>query len=232
MSFRQLSKRTRGSENWLMDAYKWYRGAKGRAAPPGATFNSKVKRVINRNKERKLRDFGLATTTPIAGTSLVSLISGIPTGNTDVDRDGNEILITGLEMNLRVMNDADVVASATYRVIIFRANKNIEGAVPGILELLEVDEVFEHTQHDTRSDFTIIYDKIGTINAAVTAADRNAHILRYKKFWKPKKCTYANTSGAVAGAEKGQYFVVMMTDQVSGLQPTFTSKFRIHFKEF
>ena len=183
------------------------------ASKRGRTFNSRVKRVINRNKERKLRDIGLITSAPVAGTGLITYISGIPTGNTDVDRDANEILITGLEMNLRVMNDADVVASATYRVILFRANKNVEGVLPTILELLESDEVFEHTQHDSRSDFTIIYDKLGTINAAVTAADRNAHILRYKKFWKPKKATYANTSSGIAGAEKGHYFLLYLTDQ-------------------
>ncbi len=204
------------------------RSVRRRRAVP--SFNKRVKRIINRGKEKKYHDVTIATSVPISGTSHVASLSLIADGDTDLTRDGEEVRIASIEGCVSVINDADVTADTIYRFIIYRANINIEGVAPAVAEILQSDNVLSLVHRDTKGDYTIYLDKWGIIQPATTTADTHRKIFRFKRIFKtPKLLTFDGSTSAIDDAEKGHWFAILMSNQTTGNQPTWASEIRLRF---
>ncbi len=94
--------------------------------------------------------------TPVAGTSVVSLLNGVATGDTDVLRDGENILITSLQYNLRVTADKDLVTGQVCRFMLV-LKKDVRGAALTVGTLLITDDVLSMRQIINSKNFKILH---------------------------------------------------------------------------
>ena len=194
------------------------------------TFNSRVKKVINRGKEKKIKDTQIGpTSTPVDGTSTIAALNLIAQGDDFDERDGEEIRITKIEMRMHIFNSASAVADTIYRVIVLRANRNVDGVMPSVEAIIETDEVDTHQNRLNRGDYTFLYDKWGILPVATTSGDIHRRILKFSKtFKKPKLATYDVAGATIGAVEKGGLFVILMNDQATN-KPTYEANFRVTY---
>ncbi len=201
------------------------------------SFNNRVKSVINRVKEAKFIDTAISISNAVAGTSQIIPISLVATGDTELLRDGEEIGINTIEINLEVRCGPSVEYDTHNRVMLVRSKHNIEGVLPLITELLMSDSVTALKQIDSRGDYTSYLNKhqlVKIANQDATTADQNQAVglLRYfKRLRKPMKCTFDASGATIGAAERGHWFLVLMTNQSSSFQPLFTGNVRVMFKD-
>ncbi len=202
------------------------------AGPHREPINRRIRRIINQQKERKIRDFTMADAIPVGGTSVITLASGIAEGDSETDRDGETVLIQSIQLKGKITVDTDVTSDTHARLIIFRANRNIDGVLPQITELLEADDVDSLRQNLNRGDYTTLYDKDFIIRVPVTASDDRVTLINvFLKFKVPKEAHYDLTTAVIGACEKGHIFVIRMTDQANTFQPTWDINARLTFKD-
>ncbi len=224
-------------------AYAGYRGAmwykKNRMSPlvrkqirQKKTFGRSVRKIINYAKEKKFIDVVTASSVPILATSLIIPISLCDQGDTVFLRDGNEFIVSGIQMRAVVANDADITQDCIIRCVIFRANKNVIGVLPTVGELLIGDGHNALRETDSMSDFSFIYDVRKRIPVSTTTGDLHNTVFQWSKSYKSLKKTTFNGAGAtIAAAEKNHYFLLLMTNQTTTFQPTWSVDTRIIFRE-
>ncbi len=196
------------------------------------SLNNKIKQVVNRSKELKFKINTISSTVPVSGTSEIIYCSGIAEGDSEVARDGKVIYVHNMLLTLRITADTDATADSTYRIMIFRMKHNVKGVLPTVIEILEADFVWEHPQHDNRGDYQVIYDRWGIVPVATTTGDSHARLVSFKKYFKnPKKVTYDGAGSLIADAEAGHFFLMLMSDKVTGQQLTWNGEFTLNFKE-
>ncbi len=194
------------------------------------TFGARVKKIINRSKELKFVETDTSTNTPIGGTGLVILISGIAEGDTSLTRDGEVAEIASIELKVKLQGDADAIAGSENRIILVRAVKNIEGVLPSIDEVLATDSTFSFPDQDSRGDFKIYLDRtVLQQSPNVATHTRISYFEYYKRFKTPLKITFDGANATIADAERGHWFIILLTNVGTGLQPTFRVASRIRF---
>ncbi len=233
----------RGAQIAATAAYAGYRGAKwfkaNRMSPlvqkqirQKRTFGRSVRKIINYAKEKKFVDVVTAVSTPIVGTSVIFPISLCDQGDTVFTRDGNEFIISGIQMRAVVANDADITQDCIIRLVIFRANKNVIGVLPTVGELLIGDGHNALRETDSMSDFSFVYDVRKRIPVSTTAGDLHNTVFQWSKSYKSLRKTTFNGAGAtIAAAEKNHYFLMLMTNQTTTFQPTWAVDTRCIFRE-
>lgn len=203
------------------------------------SFNTRVSNIINNKIETRYIDTAISSTVPVDGTSVITPITLCAQGNDHDERTGDIIHVIGCEINGNIFQTSQQILDSKCRIILLRANKNIvvtqTGTLPTMLQLLVSDAVDSLGTIDNlqTKDFTFVWDKYFMLRAGadiLADAKRSRLNIRYKKYWKPKKCTYGADTAVIGSCEKGQYFIVMMTDLAS-LQPRFEMNIRIFFKD-
>ncbi len=159
-------------------------------------------------------------------------MSGIAEGDGDEDRDGEEIMVNSIEIRGTMLVDTDVTVDTICRIIVFRANKNLDGVLPITTEILEVDNVLALRQNLNKGDFKVYYDRVFVIKVPTTTADQ--HVRYFQKLIRLKspgmKAHYDQTNNLIAACEKGYWFMIRMVDKPTGQQATFDFFTRVNFK--
>jgi len=105
------------------------------------TFTSKVRKIVDRHKEKKYANLSFTTTIPVAGSSEVIFLTGIAEGDTELKRDGQETYLHSIHIRIRIASDTDAITATVYRILLVRASHNIEGILPTVNEILESDTI-------------------------------------------------------------------------------------------
>ncbi len=194
------------------------------------TFGARVKKIINRSKELKFKDLDTNSSAPIGGTGLVVLISGIAEGDDSLTRDGEIAEIASIELKVKIQGDPDAILGGDSRILLVRAVKNVEGVLPTIGEILESDSSFAYPNQNNRGDFKIFLDRTVIQQAPDRATTAKLSYFEYfKRFTTPLKLTWDGGGATIADTERGHWFIVLLSNLGTGLQPTWRVNSRIRF---
>ncbi len=205
----------------------------------GVSFNSRVMKVINKTTDTKFGDVAYANTTAVDGTSVVYHVTGVAEGDTESSREGQHIRLGSLQVVGQIQGDPNVTEDTTARFIIFRWNMDARGALPSVTALMANDSVTSLKDWQNASEFKIYYDKtfllpMRAVVASIVIPKKSFKF--YKSFTgKGKKAglnvTFSGSGSAIGDAEKGHFFILMMTDQANTYQPQWTWNCRITWKD-
>ncbi len=230
--FKKIQRQTSGKYPYMQYEYRPHRIRRRYRA--GLT--SKVKSIVNGMAEAKFVDWPVNITTPILGTSIIHFMTGTSEGDSQVQREGEKIYLTSINLIGRVTSDPDmnIAGDTGCRLILFRANTNVNGVLPAVTDILESDDTVSLKNHEIKGDFSVYMDKRFIIRSPlVTNANATAsyNLSYYKRFKSPKMITYDGAGAVIANAEKGHWFLLMMSDCVQNQSPTWTINIRLRFKD-
>ncbi len=201
-----------------------------RATVAREPINHRIRRIIKQQKERKIRDFLMSDTLPVNGTGVVTLATGIAEGDGETERDGEQIYIKSIELRGEIVGNANNTVDTLARLIVFRANSNINGVLPNVTEILESDDVLSLRQNLNRGDFTTLFDRTFIIKVPTTTADQHSVVFhKYIRFANPKICNYDLTTAVIGACEKGHLFVMRITDRPDTSEPVWNINARVSY---
>ncbi len=196
------------------------------------SFKKRVNRLIQANHELKFIDNAVSTSTPVGGTSVVSPLSLVGEGDTDILRDGQEIYLHSVQIKLFMTQDTTPTSATEMKLMVILARKNVDGVLPVITDFLMSDDPASLKQIDGRGDFQVLFSQDYLFQPPILAGNQqNLWINYYKKFKKPIKATYDSDQADITAAEKNHLFMVLMTNQPTASQPTWSGNTRVTFKD-
>ncbi len=212
----------------------WYSPPLAIKARPRATFNTRVRRVINRAGEPKFIDTTIAIN-PIAGSSIITPLTLVATGDTDVTREGSRIKIISIQIRGIIFTDADSATGSTCRMILFRNNTRNNGSLPAVVSILETDSFKAFRNKDNNYDFKILWDHVDVVNPSGAPVADDVIVSRrvkyYKRYKKALNAYYDGNGATIGDAEKGHLFLMVMSNNASTFAPTFDLNIRVVFKD-
>lgn len=221
-------------------ARRGYRWLRGRRAPVKKyrkkSFTNRVRAIARGVLENKHKDLSLTNGTWYTGNSYIYAISDqVTQGDDESQRDGDTIQPTSLQIRGIITTNAAASSDTIVRVILFRWKEDMTTAhtAPTIGKILNTDAIDSFSNWDDTSNYTKLMDKVITIplrTDGTNVVGANRPLKYYKKFKvKTRKCTF---DGAGSGnGRKNHYFIIFMSNQASGYQPTFDGTFRFTFKD-
>ncbi len=194
-------------------------------------FASKVKKIIAGQGELKYINATLQGTVPVAGASVISLLSGVAQGDTDQTRDGEKIYLHSIQIKGALAGDVDQVIDTPFRLILFRQNTNCEGVLPVVSDILTTDSHVSLKPVDNRGEYTTLWNFHGLLKIADPTISPQVLVSYYKKYKTPKVITYDGADNLIASCEKGHLFMCVMCNAVDTKQMTTDLDVRLTFKE-
>ncbi len=189
------------------------RRRKALPAPKRAAVAAIARKTVMRMAEKKfievdLNGIGVDTTT--ANTPLTGIIRGF----TDESRNGDEVIISKIELRLEFRSDVTANLGSSIRVILFQWHPT-DGTAPTVANVLLAGTITRLTKRgylvDGRKNFTILTDRqIDVSTVAGTNFMQDLHITKTKGF--RKKIDYNGT--AVTGLNN--IYLLMVSDFATG----------------
>lgn len=182
----------------------------------------KIKR-IQRGSLHELKTHDAVVTTAPGTTGVITLLSGIGQGDTSLSREGLVIAPKNLQYRFRFVQHAS--ATSTFiRVIIFTDTEQ-HGVIPGLLDLLEVDDDMSFIEHDTRPRFRILRDMNFVLG------DTNVKEIFVKGYIKLRgKMNFGGTAATITSMGKNALFMYIVSSEASNVPARVTS-FRLRYTD-
>ncbi len=220
---------------------KWYNKpqSSSRRAYRGRSRYTRFKRVspsFKKNylamKESKHLDsvYG-GNLAPVSGTSVIKYIPAIAEGDSDGDRDGEDIYVTSLQCNYTVTSDADQTVDRTVYLKIVQ-QYDCRGVIMGITELYESDNPLAFRQLDNSKNFKILKSFKHIAPVKDTAGDQSQHQYSYYiKFKKPIRIKYKGVDVTNSSCDRNALYIVAMTNGTATDSPLIDFRTRLTFKD-
>lgn len=204
-----------------MPLYKRYGKRKKKYVKRKVATVKTVKRMINKNQEKKFYDLVIDDTTSSSG-SILSL-TDIAQGDTDFTRDGDQLNVKYWNFRYQ-MTGAD--NTNCYRIIIFRWNVPTTYRVPVVTDILNIaglpvtaipnaQYVFDNKR---QKQFSVLYDKI----VGVAAAGPGIITKATKSYLNGLPISYS--SSGTDG--EGKLFMLLISDSSAAAHPRLSGVFR------
>ena len=183
---------------------------------------------IERGGEKELKTYD-TDASGTAGTNWQLLnLSSMAQGSTSLTREGLQIRPKHLTLKWQIESNVNNDDVTRVRIILFR-DKEMHGTNPTIAQLLEgvsPDEL-SFPEHDTRPRFTIIRDKVITLNTAITGTETGRTGKFYYVFPKNARIYYQGTTAVATDMGKNQMYVfIYATDNTYQIGYNFNSRLR------
>ncbi len=224
-------------------AYKRYRASRAKSsivrykAPyrmKQRSYRGVDKRFLKnylRLTETKFIDNNALSETPIAGTSDIVLINGVGSGDTFALRDGENILVTSVQYNLKVLADKDMIKDVEADILLV-LQKDTRSNTMTIAELFDADNLFAMRQITNSKNLKILHRWKTNLRCFSIAGSQHQEIHRYyHKFKKPIKVKYDGTGATISSIDRNALYLVFMTDAATTFLPTFSGSVRVSFKD-
>lgn len=168
-------------------------------------------------QELKYFDTGDVTTQPTNAGAIVSL-SSIVQGDTDVDRDGNQVKVRKLLMRIyAVQADATITGPTRIRMMVF-IDKQSNNVPPAVTDVLETASPQSPMNLDFRLRFKVLYDKVivlGGTAASITGGTSSlpaAKFLTVRKMLGNRKLVFP---AATNEANTNNIYLLLLSDQAT-----------------
>lgn len=208
----------------MYNAYKsfkrgYWQGRSGSFAPDKQWRSkySKTKRLANRikrlekgqsGKEWKYFDTAVNADSSTGGT--VQCLNLVAEGDDITDREGRSINLQTIYMKMNYRTNTTTDFDYTFRtmLILDTQNNSANPAIGDILDTVSVTSLRELAT-ESRSRFRILYDKVTIVNTQYTGVKAGRYREYFKKFKKPKKLDFINTTGVIGSVTGKALFLVV-----------------------
>ncbi len=181
--------------------------------------------------ETKFIDDNAVSETPIAGTSDIVLINGVGSGDTFALRDGENILVTSVQYNIKVLADKDMIKDVEADILLV-LQKDTRSTTMTMTELFDVDNLFSMRQITNSKNLKILHRWKTNLRCFSIAGSSHQEIRRYyHKFKKPIKVKYDGIGATITSIDRNALYLVFMTDAATSFLPTFSGSVRVSFKD-
>ncbi len=195
-------------------------------------FTNRVKAIVDGQAESKFLDTTISGTIPIAGTSLVSCLTLIATGDSNITREGDRVKIISCQIRGQVTGDASGASATTGRMMLVHAKRDVDGALPAVTDILMSDSVNSLKQIDNRGYFKVIWSSRFSLKETGDSAQLPTVLVDYyKKFKTPLDAYYIASTSAITSNSSGHLFLLTMTNQAINDEPTWDLECRVVFKD-
>lgn len=170
------------------------------------------------NVEFKRRDS--ATSVNITSAGNVHHMTAIAQGDGASNRDGESVKVKGISFKSYVNHNPSGLTEQLCRIIIFR-DIDSRGAIPAVTDLLDTANVISHRNLDNTSRFTVLMDRIISVNAdndttnCFKYIDKDMHVK-----W---------TDTASTDTASGHLYLLYVTNEPSINYPLLTWNYRIRY---
>lgn len=198
-------------------ARKTVYGARRSRIVPGFTrYGGAYKRSLpykgGAGPEKKYQDVDLDAVAIAAGGVFLNTDSfvKIAQGTTKNTRIGNKISVCDWNVHGVIILPASATATAETVRIIIGIDKQANGAVPNVTDILEVAEYDSFRAMDFVDRFTILKDKWITLNpqVAAAAAGQQNRTLKWRKKNMKLPIHYSSTAGAITELRSNSLFIL------------------------
>lgn len=185
-----------------------------------------VYRAINKNLEKKFRDFQYEANIAWTGNAWGGLVD-IPSGTTDTARIGDKVRLKGLRLRYQ-WDLSDTVNKC--RVIVFQWCQSTNYTVPAVTDILQntgtsTSGVFSPYNHDAGPNYRILYDRLHSLDADNPSPFVNTNISL-------RRCKYRKISFVGGSTDAiGKIFVLTITDSAATPHPAFKAYARLTFTD-
>lgn len=173
-----------------------------------------IRRVINRQAEKKYFDYSANTT--VSNSGYLLKLSEVPQGDSDVSRDGDQLTIRSLQFNTETLVGVNETGGTNkVRIIIFQWFPNTAAGYPTLNNLLlDVTSPFlSPYAHDYRFNFRILADRTASVDDGDPSRMMKFFIRRFAR----RKIQYV---GASATSYTNGLFAYLVSDSGAIPHPT------------
>lgn len=155
-------------------------------------------------------------------TGIVTLLSGIAQGLTDVTRIGNKLRVK--DIYARLSTTINALSGATFVRVILFSDKECASATPAVTDVLQSASHLSPINRDNSDRFVIIKDT--TVSMAVGTESR----LKEWKWFKtlPIHIWYDGTGATVADCRENTLFMLTISNEPTNA-PSFAAQVRVKF---
>ncbi len=181
-------------------------------------------RVLKRDAKDKEWKFTASTLNDVAVESTGTVqaqIFTIPSGDTDIDRDGRKIVITSINMIGQVTLDDTTDQSLTSelcRVVLFR-DSQANGALPAVTDLFLTADITSFKNLDNTHRFRTLFDKVFHIQSPAGGGNTTTNqfgnnILQFKWFKKVRiPILYTGTAGTIGDIASNNLVLLYISER-------------------
>lgn len=180
-------------------------------------------------KERKYHDYELSATN-VTTTASIPCLNLIAQGDQSLSqREGREINVLSYELKLSIQTNVLNAAGSSARFMVV-TDKQTNGATPAITDFLESEQVISFRDHQTAGRFITHFDKTIDTTRRDASTGSIRLIRHYKRFKRPIKVVYSDTTASITSILKNSMFLVYFSNASSNY-PVVTGRVRIRYTD-
>lgn len=156
------------------------------------------------------------------GTGNIQSLTDVPQGDTDLTRDGDALIPLRLDVAFNVVAGDN---TNLMRVIIFRWHASSTPAISAIIQGPgAVDSPLSPTTHDTRSEYTIYYDRLFNL-VLDSSVEQQVEMCTLNLPRKEMRFQAAGTTGT------DKIYLIVLSDSLAAPFPSFQGYFKFWFTD-
>ncbi len=180
--------------------------------------------------ESKFIDTAISQT-PVTGTSDIVVLNAIGVGDTDILRDGENLLITSIQYNLQIQADANLIEDTDLDIMLI-LKRDVRGAQLIPTDVFVSDTITALRQVQNSKNFKILHRRRTHQPAPRIVNQVGRWQIRYfHKFKKPIRVKYLSTAATVAALDRNSISIMFMTNAGATFEPGITGNIRVTFKD-
>lgn len=161
------------------------------------------------------------STTTVSTSGGIIHLTDIVQGDADSTRTGNSVLVSGINIDLRMVKHASATTSFM-RVIIFQDNQQVADTTPSVTDILATPNFNDFLSRTTVGRFKILSSRVYNFEA-------NNVIRTYKKYFKISHHVRFNGTQST-DIQKGGIYLLVISDQVTNV-PSLVYNTRTYFHD-
>lgn len=202
-----------------------HRPRMGPNAPSTIFLNKKLNRLAQKVKLQapELKYYDNESSGAVLTTASVTKLSNMAQGDTEVTREGKEVVARSLHCRGYITQHAS--ASWTNVRCMIVLDREYDGADPGITDILDSSYAYSYLNMSKAGRFQVLWDKTFLLSSGIKDS------VQFKINKKLRhKVKYQGTDGTAASLESGQLLFIRFSDEATNT-PTLSLESRFRFMD-
>ena len=193
--------------------------------------------ILGRGQEEvKFVDTPSAVKVPVSGASTIDFLNDIAAGTDYSERIGRSIKLISLQVH-GYASPQDDTTDYTYCRYIIVHDRQPQGALPAVADILASDTPYSFTKWDNKNRFAVLRDAafaIGKVDTTATQSFAGGVLLYPLDIFVPLnniEMKFSATAGAIANVVQGAIYMICMSTGAANASVQFKLATRIRFSE-
>lgn len=216
-------------------------GRRKKPMPNVRSLDKRIKKISAREELNHIDTFFNGSAT--SATGLITLLNGCVQGDTNLTRDGNEIVMTSIQWRVQYISDTDLLTSSFVRHLII-VDRQPNGAAPTLAQVLDssviTNQLHSPYNEDFQKRFKILHDAVYelqpkvvagfTVGTGVTTSVLTDRCYESGKRQLNRMVKYNGNAGTVADIQTNSLYSIIHGSGGADV-PIVVAGFRLYFKD-